>query len=114
MTILDNLDIRGTLECTPPIAGKPAGRYVFQRTRPGHGNVLADPTRSLQCRIWTAGTNPRTQGQQTNRAAFAAAVLAWHSLSPPELAALRAAANDTNLNAYQLFLKRRMAEFHGA
>jgi len=113
MKILNSLRITGTLTCAVPDASKPLGRYVFQRTRQGHGNVATDTTRTLQIRVWSAGTNPQTPAQQINRAAFADAVAAWQLLPSADRAQLRLDAVGTNMNAYQLWLKRSMTTFHG-
>jgi hypothetical protein len=112
MDILNNLGLTGTLHCIKPVAGGTMGKYVFQKTRAGHGNIAGDVTRTLQVRRWVKGSNPRTPGQQVNRAAFATAVLAWHALSGEQRAALKHKSVGTNMNAYQLFLKQQMQAFH--
>lgn len=103
---LENLELRGSLICTPPVVGRPESKYVFQKTRAGHGNILADKNERQQVRAWVIGSNPRSNGQRQRRAVFANGVLAWHALSVSERAAWRAEASPTGLNAYQYFLKR--------
>jgi len=112
MSILNSLKITGTLHCIKPVPGGTQGKYVFQQTRRGHGNVPGDETRRQQVRRWVIGHNPQTPAQQTNRSAFALAVIAWHALTSEQRAALKRESIGTNLNAYQLFLKQQMQAFH--
>jgi hypothetical protein len=112
MSVFNSLKIAGKLHCVKPIKGGTFGKYVFQQTRHGHGNVAGDKTRRQQVRNWVKGRNPKTPAQQTNRDAFSSAVVAWHALSSETKAQLKKDSVGTNCNAYQLFLKQQMQAFH--
>jgi hypothetical protein len=97
--------ITGILFCTPPVGGKPEAKYVFQKTRAGHGNMPGDKTQSMQCRLWVKGTTTYTAEQKKNRGRFALGVAAWHALQPAEKQQWRTNANKTRLNGFQLFMR---------
>lgn len=103
-----SLEIRGTLTLTDPGPGRAPGRYVFQKTAPGHGNDPTDPTRSRQIRRHVIPTDPQTALQLDRRAAFAAAVAAWHALPAQVRDEYRARASKASRTAYNLFLSETL------
>jgi hypothetical protein len=97
--------LTGILTGTPDVPGKPAGKYVYQKTKAGHGNIPGDKSRRQQVRIWTAGTNPNTPAQIPFRSKFRDGVASWHTLSAPEKEALRRQAEKLHLNNFQLYMR---------
>jgi len=81
------------------------GLRVFQKTAPGRGNIPGDRTRSLQNRAYVIPFDPATPAQLARRAAFAAAVAAWHALSPPERAEYDARAKRMAISGFNLYLR---------
>lgn len=102
------LELTGILTGIPPGTDLPPGKYVFQKTKAGLGNVPGDRKRRHQVRVWTAGTNPNTPGQQINRATFAEGVAAWHLLSPAQKETWRVPAEKLRLNNFQLWMRHWM------
>lgn len=99
------LSITGILTHTPDGTGQPFGKYVFQKTIPGLGNVPGDKTRTQQIRRWTAGTPSNTILQQPHRERFAIGVATWHGLTEPEKEAWRAPGRLLKLNRFQAFMR---------
>jgi hypothetical protein len=102
---MKNLLLTGILTGTPDVPGKSYGKWVYQRTAAGHGNIPDDPTRTQQVRAWTAGTNPRTIQQVRNRVRFQAGVSAWHALTPEEKETYRQPGAKQGLNRFQYFMR---------
>jgi hypothetical protein len=100
------LKIRGTLTYTPALPIRDPGKYVIQRVGKGLGNVPGQPDNNLQVRLWTAGTNPNTTGQQTQRAKMTAAVSAWAALSAADKRQWRTAAVAHSLTGYNWFISQ--------
>lgn len=99
------LEINGILTCTPEGTGKPLGKYVFQRTKPGLGNTPGDKTKTRQIRRWVQGANPRTPAQMRQRARFAEGVAEWHTLAPEQRAAWKKIGRPRSLNGFQAFMR---------
>jgi hypothetical protein len=114
MPIKPFFSLTGILTGEQPGTGKPPGKYVYQKTKKGLGNIPGDTTRRHQVRIWTAGTNPNTPSQQIYRNKFAAGVAAWHALTGSEKEALRVPAEKLHLNNFQLFMRQWMRADHVA
>lgn len=98
------LKISGGIYLCPTDPARPCGRYVYQRVRPGLGNVSASADLSLQLRRWVKGTNPRTPAQTARRDKFRAAIAAWHALDTASRHAWRAAGTSRRLPGYHAFL----------
>lgn len=111
MSDTHSLNPTGTISLTPTDPPRPAGRYVYQRTLAGHGNVLSDPTRRLQLRRWVSGANPNTPAQQARRAIVRNAVIAWHGFTMPEKAYWKKQGQPraiSGFNAYMSFALKTM------
>lgn len=100
--------LSGILSGKPDVPGKPPGKYVYQKTKAGLGNIPGDKTRRHQIRIWTAGTNPNTTGQQVFRNKFRLGVAKWHTFSPSVKESLRLPAEKLHLNNFQLYMRKWM------
>ena len=100
-----HLELSGILTGIPANTGKPYGKYIYQKTRAGHGNIHGDTTKRQQVRIWVRGTNPNTPAQQPYRARFALGVAAWHKLIPEEKESWRAPGIALKLNRFQAFMR---------
>ena len=100
-----HLQITGILTGTPDIPAKPHGKYVYQKTKAGLGNVPGDKSRRKQCRIWTRGTYSNTPAQQPFRARFADGVSAWHALTPSQKELWRKPGAKLHLNRFQAFMR---------
>lgn len=103
-----SFSLTGILTGIPDNTALPAGKYVYQKTKAGLGNIPGDRTRRHQVRIWTAGTNPNTAAQRPRRALFKMGVTAWHDLTPAEQQALKTPAEKRGLNNFQLFMSTYM------
>lgn len=91
------------------ILGKIGGR-VFQRVRPGLGNVPGDPTRSLQNRALVSPSTPPTPAQLARRAKFAQAIATWHALPPEKKLDYHRRGSKRALPGFNLFLSETMKE----
>lgn len=76
---MKNLLITKTLTFKPDDPLLPFGKYVFQRVRPGFGNLPDRPRLDLQLRRHVVPTDPKTVAQMARRALFAAAVARWRA-----------------------------------
>lgn len=104
-----SLTPRGSLNFCPAAPPRPCGRYVYQLTAYGKGNVPDDPTGRLQLRRWVMPADPRTPAQVAHRAAFAAAVAAWQSMPQEARDSWRIPGKARNLPAYNAFLSAYLA-----
>jgi len=102
------LTLTGILTGVPPGTAKPSGKYVYQKTAKGRGNIPGDKTRTYQVRRWVRGTQPNTPGQQPGRGKFALGVGHWHTLSDPEKETFRIPAEQLRLNRFQFFMREWM------
>jgi hypothetical protein len=98
------LELRGTLTGTPWETALPPGKYVYQRTARGHGNITDDRARQQQVRRHVIPANPNTALQIPQRLRFAQGVAAWHALTEPEREAYRAPGRARGLNRFQQFM----------
>lgn len=71
--------ITKTLTFKPADPLLPLGKYVFQRVRPGYGNLPDRPALDLQLRRHVIPIDPKTAAQMARRALFAAAVARWRA-----------------------------------
>jgi hypothetical protein len=98
------LSITGKIHTAPEDPPLPPGRYVYQRTAPGLGNITTDQTGRSQVRAHVFPANPRTAAQLAHRGRIAAAVRAWHALSPEQQKQYQPAAAKQGLSAYHVFI----------
>lgn len=84
------------------------GNRVIQRVRPGLGNIENGGAWDLQDRARVAPTVPPSPAQLARRARFAAAVAAWHALTPAERAAYNERASKRAIAGFNLYLSETM------
>jgi len=84
------------------------GNRVYQRTAPGQGNVLSDPSRTLQNRAYVPHTTSNTPAQQVRRNSFKAAALSWKTQTPEVQADYNTRANARGLTGYNLWISTQM------
>ena len=101
---MTSLSIRGKLNFCPANPPRPCGTYVYQRVKPGLGNVEGVARDNLQLRAWVIPYDPMTPAQLARRAVMAAGVTAWRLLSPAEKDAWRAAGKGRALPGFQTFI----------
>lgn len=99
------LDLKGTLSGVPFGSNMPDARYVYQKTKPGLGNVPGDKTRTLQIRLQPAQYNPRTTQQVLNRLRFQAGVAAYKALTTEEKSEWKRQGRLKKLNGFQFFMR---------
>jgi hypothetical protein len=100
-----HLILTGIFTGVPPGTSLPAGKYVFQKTVAGLGNITSDRSGRQQVRRWVRGTPTNTPLQQPQRARFARGVAAWHALSPEQKEAWRVPSRALGLNRFQGFMR---------
>jgi hypothetical protein len=98
-------ELKGVLTCEPINTALPMRKYVFQKTRAGHGNVPGDTTKTQQVRIWVRGANPRTELQKPGRIKFAVGVGNWQAMSEIEKAAWDLQQPGRWLNRFQQYMR---------
>jgi hypothetical protein len=64
--------------------GQPPIRKVAQRVKKGLGNVIDDPSQTLQIRAHVIPVDPKTTAQLERRTTFAAAVAEWQTMTDDE------------------------------
>lgn len=97
------ISVLGKLTFAPTDPPRPLGTYVVQRVKPGLGNIVSDPTRTLQIRAHAPRIDKNSAAQQSRRTRVAGAVLAWHALDPAARAYWKERAKArriTGFNAY--------------
>lgn len=100
-----SITVTGKLHYSPVDPPRAPGLYVMQRTGAGFGNVTGSSGKSEQVRVWVHGTDPATAKQRGRRSAFAAAVLAWQSLTPSEKADAKRAGAALGLPGYHWYIR---------
>lgn len=99
------LELRGILSGTPAIPLKAPGKYVYQRTKKGLGNVPEDRTDRQQCRRHVIGTLRHTVKQQPYRLRFALGVETWRGMTEPQKEEWRIPSRKLHLNRFQGFMR---------
>lgn len=99
------IELTGILTGMPENDIRPFGKYVYQRTRAGHGNIAGDASKRQQVRIWVRGTMRNTPAQQPYRARFALGVAAWHAMTNAQKEVYRVPGQKLGLNRFQLFMR---------
>ncbi len=89
------------------VLGK-VGAVVYQRVKPGLGNVASDPSMTLQVRRHVPTNTSNTPAQQARRARFANAVAAWHALDTATKQDYNQRANRQRVTGYNLFISERL------
>jgi len=96
--------LTGILQGVPPGTSLPNGKYVYQKTVAGLGNVAGDKSKRMQIRRWVTGTPSNTPAQIYYRLIFAFANSKWKNLSEPEKESFRLPAEKRKLNRYQYYM----------
>ncbi len=98
LTVLGKLRIKDTVD---PVHGR---SYVYQRVKPGLGNVTCSVKKNLQLRLNPPQFDPQTPAQLTQRQKLINANSAWHLLSPGEKDLWREIGKNKHLPGYQTFI----------
>ena len=102
LVALGKIRIRDSVD---PINGR---NYVYQRVKPGLGNVECVKKDNLQLRLNPPQFDPQTPGQLAQRQKLIDANTAWHQLSPEERRLWDYGHNPKNLPGYHWFLSCMM------
>lgn len=102
------LQIRGKVHLQPDDPDQPPTLYVFQRVRPGLGNLRGNGTYNYQVRLHVIPTDRHTPAQLAQRAKITAAVQAWHALTPEQKEAWEPAGTKRKMSGYNAFLSDYM------
>jgi len=97
---MNYLDINGTITENGPTPEK----VVYQSVAPGTGNLPGNGTWNKQRRRHVIPADPKTPAQMNHRAAFAAAVAAWHLMPPNERDLWLPAAKQKSLTTFNAYL----------
>jgi hypothetical protein len=100
----------GKLTFAPSDPVRPLGQYVYQRVRPGLGNVAHDRKAALQLRRHTEHQDAHTPAQLEWRERFTAAVTAWHALDPAARHAWQIEGKKKRLPGYNAFLSAALRQ----
>lgn len=98
-------ELTGILTGIPFGTTLPAGKYVYQRTHKGGGNVPGDKHMRQQVRRHVIPRNPRTTAQGFQRGRFAIGVAAWHALTADDKAQWKKNGAQYRLGAFQIFMR---------
>lgn len=79
-------------------------KWVYQRVLKGCGNIPTRHPRDMQLRRHVIPDDPQTTAQLARRAVFAAAVAAWHALTPAERQAWAEQGKPRALPGYNWFI----------
>lgn len=104
-------ELRGILTGIPEGTALPFGKYIYQKTKAGLGNVPGDSTGRLQIRAWAPQFNPQTPAQRESRMAFRIGVAAWQKKSESEKEDWRAPGLKLGLNRFQAFMRDWMKTY---
>ena len=84
------------------------GDVVYQRVKPGLGNVAEDPTRSLQVRRYVPNHPGNSPAQAVQRSKFAGATAAWRALTAEQKMAWNDDAKGRGVSGWNLFISAWM------
>jgi len=98
------LDISGSINEVDPLDQSQSVRVVYQSVAPGTGNLPGDGTYNKQRRRHVMPADPKTPAQMSHRAAFAAAVAAWHMMPTNERDLWLPAAKQKGLSTFNAYL----------
>lgn len=99
------ISISGILSGVPFNTTKPLGKYVYQKTKKGLGNIDGDQSKRQQVRTWTTGTLRHTVKQQPYRLRFATGVATWAGMTAPQKETWRSPGRKLKLNRFQAFMR---------
>jgi len=102
------LMVLGKISMCPIDPPRECNTYVYQRVKPGLGNVMSRPDRDLQLRIHVPTNSSATTAQLARRALFANAVAAWHALTPEQARFWRLRPNRRNLTPFNAFISEAL------
>lgn len=107
-----NLLITQTLNHAPTDPPRPMGKYVYQRVRPGLGNVASSPDASLQCRLHVVPLDPRTPAQLARRDHLRAAVVRWHETPVQDRGIWQALADRKNITLFNASVSDALTNYN--
>jgi len=103
--------ITKTLTFTPNNPPRPFGRYVFQRVRPGLGNLPGFPHLALQLRAHVIPIDPKTAAQMARRDLMRAAVARWHTSTDQDKAQWKINAQDRSISVFNSCISDTLRNF---
>lgn len=106
------LHITGTLKMTPPGTVEPPRKMVFQRVRPGLGNLPEFPGLALQLREHVIPADPRTPAQVARRNLMAAAVARWRARTPADVTAWTIISRARNIPLFNACCSDTLRNYH--
>ncbi len=109
---MKNLLITKTLTFKPDDPTLPLGKYVFQRVRPGLGNLPDRPHLDLQLRRHVIPTDPQTIAQIARRDLFRAAVARWRAPLPGDLDRWKTTAQNRSIPVFNAALSDVLLNYH--
>lgn len=98
------LDIRGTITETITDPTPTVEKVVYQKVRPGLGNISNGGKYDRQRRKWVKPTDAKSAAQLARRAKFAAAVAAWHALTQTERDQYKSQAKNKSISAFNAYI----------
>ena len=104
--------ITKTLTFTPDDPPRPFGKYVFQRVKPGLGNISGRSGLDLQLRAHVIPLDPKTPAQLARRALFAAAVGRWRSPLAGDMERWEKTAQNRSIPVFNAALSDVLSNFH--
>jgi hypothetical protein len=102
--IIPAITVAGTLTETPADQLQQPTRVTYQRTAPGHGNLIGNGTYNHQRRACVIPLDPKTPAQIARRANMRAAVVAWQAATPEQRDVWRTIATARRVTPYNAFV----------
>ena len=100
------------LTFAPTNPPRPLGKYVFQRVRPGFGNVTGRKARDLQLRLHVIPLAPMPAAQLARRALMAAAVTRWHASTDQDKAEWKINAQNRSISVFNASISDTLKNYH--
>lgn len=107
-----SLLITKTLTFTPINPPRPFGRYVYQRVKPGAGNVSGYPGLTLQLRAHVIPLDPKTPAQIARRDLMRSAVARWHTLTTQDKDPYKITAEKRQITVFNAFISDTLKNWH--
>jgi hypothetical protein len=106
------LDIRGSINLIDAGPGRLPGRYVFQKTAPGLGNIPGFPAADRQMRRHVVPLDPMTASQIARRDLFRAAVARWRAPVGDDMQRWKIIAENRSIPVFNACLSDILSNYH--
>lgn len=107
-----HLLITQSLNFEPVDPPRPAGRYTYQRVKPGLGNVTGRQERDLQLRTHVIPFDPMTPAQIARRDLMRAAVAFWHVATSQDKEAWKITAQKRQISVFNACVSDVLKNYH--